>query len=119
MPSIDHEILVEVFRGSPEILVRLTAAAPGVVLPAYEELRVASGDLVELAPTERRADLVVLLVRGVPVHVLIAEVQLRIVFEELLRRFPDIEPVGPRKRLRSNFLNGIKSLTVRFTPERH
>jgi len=49
----------------------------------------------------------------------LAEVQLRIVFEELLRRFPDIAPVGPRKRLRSNFLNGIKSLPVRFTPERH
>ena len=76
MPSIDHEILVEVFRSSPEVLVRLTAAAPGVMLPAYEELQISSGDLVELAPTERRADLVVLLVHGVPVHVLIAEVQL-------------------------------------------
>jgi len=48
----------------------------------------------------------------------LAEVQLRILFEELLRRFPDIEPVGPVKRLRSNFLSGIKSMPVRFTPER-
>lgn len=49
----------------------------------------------------------------------LAEVQLRILFEELLRRFPDIEPVGPVKRLRSNFLSGIKSMPVRFTPDRH
>ena len=48
----------------------------------------------------------------------LAEVQLRILFEELLRRFPDIKPIGPVKRLRSNFLSGIKSMPVRFTPER-
>ena len=39
-------------------------------------------------------------------------------FEELLRRLPDIELAGPVERLRSNFINGIKRMPVRFTPER-
>ncbi len=39
-------------------------------------------------------------------------------FEELFRRLPDIEPNGEPRRLRSNFVNGIKHLPVRFTPER-
>ena len=38
-------------------------------------------------------------------------------FEELLRRLPDIELAGPVERLRSDFLNGIKHMPVRFTPE--
>jgi len=37
-------------------------------------------------------------------------------FEELLDRLPDIELAGPPQRLRSNFINGIKHLPVRFTP---
>ncbi len=48
----------------------------------------------------------------------LAELQLRVLFDEPLRRLPDIEPAGPQRRLRSNFLSGIKSLPVRFTPER-
>ncbi len=39
-------------------------------------------------------------------------------FEELLRRFPDMELAGPVSRLRSSFLNGIKHMPVRFTPEK-
>jgi cholest-4-en-3-one 26-monooxygenase len=31
---------------------------------------------------------------------------------------PDIEPAGPIQRLRSNFINGIKHIPVRFTPGR-
>ena len=34
-------------------------------------------------------------------------------FEELLTRLPDVELAGPPRRLRSNFINGIKSLPVR------
>jgi hypothetical protein len=30
---------------------------------------------------------------------------------------PDIELAGPVERLRSNFINGIKRMPVRFTPE--
>ena len=39
-------------------------------------------------------------------------------FEELLRRLPDIALAGPVERLRSNFINGIKRMPIRFTPER-
>lgn len=47
----------------------------------------------------------------------LAELQLRILFEELLRRFPDIHVSGPVRRLRSNFIYGIKEMPVRYTPE--
>jgi cholest-4-en-3-one 26-monooxygenase len=48
----------------------------------------------------------------------LARLEIRIIFEELFRRLPDIELAGPVRRLRSNFINGIKSMPVRFTPER-
>ncbi len=48
----------------------------------------------------------------------LAELQLTVLFQELLRRFPDMEPCGPVRRVRSNFVNGIKEMPVRFTPER-
>jgi cytochrome P450 len=46
-----------------------------------------------------------------------ARKELRLMFEELFRRFPDIDLAGPPERLRSNFINGIKHLPVRYTPE--
>lgn len=46
----------------------------------------------------------------------LARVELRITFEELLRRLPDMEPAGEVTRLRSNWLNGITAMPVRFTP---
>jgi len=48
----------------------------------------------------------------------LARLEIRIMFEELLRRLPDVELAGPVRRLRSNFINGIKSMPVRFTPAR-
>ncbi len=48
----------------------------------------------------------------------LAELEIKIMFEELLNRIPDMELAGPVARLRSNFINGIKHLPVRFTPER-
>ena len=48
----------------------------------------------------------------------LARLELRCMFEELLRRLPAIELEGEPKRLRSNFLNGIKSMPVRFPAER-
>ena len=47
----------------------------------------------------------------------LARLELRIIFEELLKRLPDIELAGTPRRLRSNFINGIKSMPVRYTPE--
>jgi cholest-4-en-3-one 26-monooxygenase len=46
----------------------------------------------------------------------LARLELRILFEALLERMPDITPAGPARRLRSNFINGIKELPVQFTP---
>jgi cholest-4-en-3-one 26-monooxygenase len=48
----------------------------------------------------------------------LARLEIRVIFEELLRRFPDMELAGPVARLRSNFLNGIKRMPVKFTPEK-
>ena len=44
----------------------------------------------------------------------LAELQLRILWEELLPRFPVIEVVGPARRVYSNFIHGIRSLPVRI-----
>jgi cytochrome P450 len=43
----------------------------------------------------------------------LADLQLRILWEELLRRDLDIEIMGPPKRLYSNFLRGFRYLPVR------
>ena len=48
----------------------------------------------------------------------LAELQLKVLFEEMLKRFPDIHVSGPARRLRSNFISGIKEMPVRYTPER-
>jgi cholest-4-en-3-one 26-monooxygenase len=58
---------------------------------------------------------------GIGEHVCVgahlARLEARVMFEELLRRLPDMELAAPVKRLRSNFINGIKEMRVRFTPE--
>jgi cholest-4-en-3-one 26-monooxygenase len=45
----------------------------------------------------------------------LARLEIRVMFEELLRRLPDMELAGPVKRLRSNFINGVKEIPVKFT----
>ncbi len=47
----------------------------------------------------------------------LARLELRVMFEHLLRRLPDIELTGPVEYLRSHFLDGVKHMPVRFTPE--
>ena len=44
----------------------------------------------------------------------LAEMQLRILWEEILPRFPVIEVTGEPERVYSNFLRGIKSMKVRI-----
>ena len=48
----------------------------------------------------------------------LARLEIRVMFEELSKRLPDIALDGNVRRLRSNFINGIKEMPVRFTPER-
>ena len=45
----------------------------------------------------------------------LARLEVRVVFEELLKRVNTIEIVGQPDRLRSNFINGIKHLPVRMS----
>ncbi|MFN3235567.1 MAG: cytochrome P450 [Pseudomonadales bacterium] len=42
----------------------------------------------------------------------LAEMQLRIIWEEIMNRFEDIKVTGPETRLKSNFIRGIRSLPV-------
>jgi len=42
----------------------------------------------------------------------LARLEVRVLFQELARRIKAIEPAGPHKFLRSNFVGGIKSLPV-------
>jgi cytochrome P450 len=46
----------------------------------------------------------------------LAELQLKILWEEILRRFERIEVVGEPKRVFSSFVRGIASLPVRVVP---
>ena len=46
----------------------------------------------------------------------LAGLELRVLFSTLADRMPDIELAGEPRRLRSNFINGIKEMPVRFTP---
>jgi hypothetical protein len=85
MPSIAHEIWVDLFRNRPSLAAEILIEALGVALPPFTEARLASTDLTEIQPAEYRADIVVVLLdRDRPVRVIIVEVQLA---------------VDPRKRL--------------------
>jgi cytochrome P450 len=44
----------------------------------------------------------------------LAELQLRILWEEILLRFPMIEVIGGAQRIYSNFIQGFKSMPVRI-----
>ncbi len=48
----------------------------------------------------------------------LARGEIRGIFSELLSRFPDIEVCGPVRRLRSTTVNSLKSMPIRFKPER-
>jgi cholest-4-en-3-one 26-monooxygenase len=46
----------------------------------------------------------------------LARAEMRVMLREILSRMPDMEQVAPAQRLRSNFINGIKHMPVKFTP---
>lgn len=48
----------------------------------------------------------------------LARLELRVMIREVLRRLPDLELAAPPRRLRSNFINGVKSMPVRFAPSK-
>ncbi len=44
----------------------------------------------------------------------LARAQIKIMMREFLRRFPDVEAAGQHQRMRSDFVNGIKSLPIKL-----
>lgn len=48
----------------------------------------------------------------------LARLELRVLFDTLVRRVERVEPAGPARRLRSNFISGIKEMRVRVHPSR-
>ena len=48
----------------------------------------------------------------------LARLELRKIFDGLMRRLPDMQLAAEPRRLRSNFVNGVKEMRVRFTPTR-
>ncbi len=46
----------------------------------------------------------------------LARAEIRATMRQLVERLPDMELVGPPNRLHSDFVNGIKTMPVRFTP---
>lgn len=45
----------------------------------------------------------------------LARLEVKLLFQELVKRIKAIEPAGEQKFLRSNFVGGIKELPVRVT----
>ena len=48
----------------------------------------------------------------------LARLELRVLFEGLMRRVPDVQFAGPITRMTSNFSNELQSMPVTFTPEK-
>jgi len=46
----------------------------------------------------------------------LARMEIRVMFEHLLARMPDLHQAGDVQRLQSRFINGVKHLPVAFTP---
>ncbi|WP_437713321.1 hypothetical protein WMF45_46500 [Sorangium sp. So ce448] len=78
MPSVTHEALVELFKNRPTLAAEMLHDALGHPVPTFTEARVESSDLTELVPSDRRADVVVVLLVGEqqPAMAIVVEVQL-------------------------------------------
>jgi hypothetical protein len=76
MPSELHEALLLLFRNRPMLAPELVRDALHFELPPFTEARIDSADLTDVKPSEYGADLVVLLLDGVPVYGIVVEAQL-------------------------------------------
>lgn len=63
-------------RSPPRLAPELLKDALGVAMSAFTEARIEDAEISQVVPTQYRADLVVLLLDGVPVRGIIVEVQL-------------------------------------------
>jgi cytochrome P450 family 142 subfamily A polypeptide 1 len=48
----------------------------------------------------------------------LARLEIKVMYEELLRRLPDIRVAGPVERVPNTFIRGIQSMPVEFSPEK-
>jgi cholest-4-en-3-one 26-monooxygenase len=46
----------------------------------------------------------------------LARAEIKVMFKEITSRIPDMQLAAPPRRLRSNFINGIKEMRVEFAP---
>jgi cholest-4-en-3-one 26-monooxygenase len=46
----------------------------------------------------------------------LARAEIKATMRQIVERLPDLELAGPPNRLHSDFVNGIKTMPVRFTP---
>ncbi|KYF47826.1 hypothetical protein BE08_15765 [Sorangium cellulosum] len=79
MPSVTHEALVELFKNRPRLAAEMLQDALGQPVPAFTEARIESSDLTEITPSNRRADVIVVLLVGErqePAMAIVVEVQL-------------------------------------------
>ena len=61
MPSVDHEVPLELIRNRPALAPELLQAASGIKPPEYEQISLGSETLTDCKPTEYRCDSTVLL----------------------------------------------------------
>ncbi|WP_437304833.1 hypothetical protein [Sorangium sp. So ce388] len=79
MPSVTHEALVELFKNRPRLAAEMLHDALGHPVPAFTAARVEASDLTEIVPSDRRADVIVVLLVGKkrrPAMAIVVEVQL-------------------------------------------
>ncbi len=76
MPSQLHEAMILLFRNRPALAPELLRDVLHQELPPFSEVRIEAADLPDITSKSYRADLVVLLYDGKPVHGIIVEVQL-------------------------------------------
>ncbi|MDC0679161.1 hypothetical protein [Sorangium atrum] len=79
MPSVTHEALVELFKNRPTLAAEMLHDALGHPVPTFTEARVESSDFPEIVFSDRRADVVVVLLVGEqqqPAMAIVVEVQL-------------------------------------------
>jgi hypothetical protein len=74
---IRHEALLLLFRNRPALAPELLRDALHVVLPPFSDARIDSAEVTDIEPAQYRADLVILLLDGVPVYGIVIEVQLQ------------------------------------------
>ncbi|WP_433201144.1 hypothetical protein ACQP00_30030 [Dactylosporangium sp. CS-047395] len=78
-PSHVHEILIEMFRGRPQLAADLLTDSLHMMVPPFEEAQLSPADLTAVAPTEYRADAVVTLdARSGTALAVVIEVQLKV-----------------------------------------